>query len=143
MKFKGHAHMASSPGMALDAKLGPIGFESALSGALELSIGAIVAGIDEFPVRLAIPFLKRRGGPVVVATLGGFKARVKPVSAKVGTESLHVKGTIGIHGIEGRLEAQAACKTDMDVHGQVGGRLGSVALNLGSDEDDFEPKQSA
>ncbi len=142
MKFKGHAHMASSPGVALDAKLGPVGFESALSGALELSLGAIAAGIDEFPIRLAIPFLKRRGGPVVVATLGGFKARVKPFSAKVATEALHVKGTIGTRGIEGRLEGQVACKTDMDVHGQVGGKLGSVVLNLGSDEE-FEGKESA
>jgi hypothetical protein len=142
MKFKGHAHMASNPGVALDAKLGPVGFESALSGALELSIGAIAAGIDEFPIRLAIPFLKRRGGPVVVATLGGFKGRVKPFSVKVGTESLHVRGTVGTKGIEGRLEGQVACKTEMDLHGQVGGKLGSVVLNLGSD-DDLENKEFA
>ena len=142
MKFKGHAHMASSPGIALDAKLGPVGFDTALSGALELSLGAIAGVIEEFPIRMAIPFLKRRGGPVVVATLGAFKAHLKPMTARVATETLHLKGTVGTHGIEGRLEGQVACKTEMDVHGQVGGKLGSVVLNLGTD-DDFEGRESA
>jgi hypothetical protein len=142
MKFKGHARMGSSPSFTVDAKVEPVGFESSLGGAIEGTVGAIVASIEEFPIRLAIPFMKRRGDPPVVASIGGFKAKINPLSVKVAAESLHMKGIFGSKGIEGKIGCQVACRTEMEVQGRVGGKLGSVVLQLGSD-DEFEETESS
>lgn len=135
MKFKGHASMGSNPSFTINAKVEPVGFESALGGAIEGTVGAIVGFVEEFPIRLAIPFMRRRGTPPVVASIGGFKARIKPVSIRVGAESLQVKGIFGSKGIEGKIGCQVACRTEMELQGRVGGKLGSVVLQLGSDDE--------
>jgi hypothetical protein len=141
MKFKGHARMGSNPSFTVDAKVEPLGFESSLAGAIEGMIGAMAASIGEIPIRLTIPFLKRRGAPPVVATVGGIAVKLRPLSVKVGAESLHMKGILGTKGIEGKVGCQVACRTEMEVEGRVGGKLGSVVLQLGSD-DEFEETHS-
>lgn len=135
MKVKALMQMRSNPSITLDTKLHPIAVESSLAGDFGLSIGAISARVGEIPVRFAVPFLKRRGALPTVASFGGFTIRLKPIEARIGTDGIKVHGTLGTKGIEAHVESQIACKTDMEVKGQVGGRIGTVTLHLGSDEE--------
>ena len=137
MKFKAHALMRSHPEFTVDAKVAPVGFESSLSGSVEGAISSISAAIDEFPVRLAIPFMRRRSVLPMVAAVGGVKFKLKPFSVKVGAESFQLKGIVGTGGLEGKMVCQVACNTEMDMNGRVGGKVGSLVLQLG-DDDDFD-----
>lgn len=133
MKFKTFWKMRSSPDFKVDADMEPIGIDAGIEGAFEAAIGAISASVGAIPVRVAVPFLKRRG-KVLVASVGGFKARIDPMHLKLGCARAQIKGTLGEKGIKGKMDFKVACRTEADMCGEVTGRPGAIRLDFGEEE---------
>lgn len=131
--------MQSSPSFQIKAKADPIGFESSAKGSFVASTSCISVAIDEVPFRLAIPFLKRRCQLARVASIGGFKIRLKPFKVKLDIPSLNLQGVLGTRGIEGKLDTQVACKTKVEMAGECIGKFATLKLDLG-DEGKFDEK---
>jgi len=133
MKFKTFWKMRSSPNFKVNADMEPIGLDAGLEGAFEAGVGAISASIGEIPVKVAIPFLKRRG-KILVASVGGFKVKLDPFHVKLDCARLHLKGVLGQGGIKGSMECKVACRTEADMSGEVTGKPGILKLDLGEEE---------
>lgn len=130
MKFETHLAMESHPDFHLDANLDPIGFGLSLEGGCEARIGEIAVDVDEIPFRLAIPFLKRRGKPPLLGSIGGFKVTLSPVHVSIGGKGMRLQGVLGTKGVAGRMDGKVQCETDMDIAGKLVGRVGTLALQL-------------
>lgn len=139
MKFKTQGRMRSSPNFKVDADVHPIGIDSTIAGSFEGGVSAIAASIGEIPVKVAIPFLKRKE-KTLIASIGGFKIKLNPFHIKVDNAKVHVKGTLGPDGIKGRLDCQVACRTDVDMSGEVTGKPGIFKLDLGEEEQAYKDK---
>jgi hypothetical protein len=137
MKFKAQGVMKSCPSFTTDVKAGPLDFESTAGARLEGTLGPVDASMDEIPIRLAIPFLRRTKRPVV-ASIGGFKVKLNPFGIKVELANVHVKGILGTKGIEVKADARVDCKTDMKLKGELAGKGGVIEINLGDEDLDFD-----
>ena len=133
MKFKTYVRMKSCPSVKLDASVSPLDFKTSISGAFRGEAGPFAGKIGEIPVRMSIPFLKRRR--VVVASIGGFPLALERFSVNVEEAGLNVNGTIGLEGIRADIDSKIDCSTDMDIKGHVEGKVGLPPLNLVGDEE--------
>lgn len=138
-QFKGQGSMHSNPDCKIDATISPINFESCVDGAFEGSLGNISAEITEVPIKIAIPFMKKRQKLPVIATIGGFKIKLAPFQIKIEKASLNLSGVFGSKGIEGKMDCKVACKTDVELAGKLSGKVGLAHLDLG--DDDFDEKK--
>lgn len=130
MKFETHLAMQSHPDFHLDASLDPVTFGLVLRGSCEARIDRVSVDVGEIPFRLAIPFLKRRGKPPLLGSIGGFAVTLSPLHIKVGGRDMRLDGVLGTKGIAGRMDGKVQCKTDMDIDGKLVGRVGTLALQL-------------
>ncbi|MBI4377901.1 MAG: hypothetical protein HY578_02265 [Nitrospinae bacterium] len=137
MKFKAQGVMKSCPNFATDVKAGPLDFEITAGARLEGALGPVDASMDEIPIRLAIPFLRRTNRPVV-ASIGGFKVKLNPFGIKVELANVNVKGILGTKGIQVKADARVDCKTDMKLKGELAGKGGVIEVNLGDEDLDFD-----
>ncbi|MEK6589211.1 MAG: hypothetical protein AABZ11_00885 [Nitrospinota bacterium] len=137
MKFKAQGVMKSCPSFATDVKTGPLDFEITAGARFEGALGPVDASMDEIPIRLAIPFLRRTNRPVV-ASIGGFKVKLNPFGIKVELANVNVKGILGTKGIEVKADARVDCKTDMKLKGELAGKGGVIEVNLGDEDLDFD-----
>lgn len=134
MKFKTFWKMKSSPNFKVEANMEPLCIAAAIEeAALEVGISALSVSIGAIPIRAAVPFLKRRG-KVLMASVGGFRARFNPMQLKLNCPKALIKGTIGEGGIKGKMDFKVACKTEADMCGEVTGRPGAIRIDLGGDE---------
>lgn len=140
MKLKGQGSMRSNAEAKLNAKIAPIPFESSVTGAAEASVGPITARFSRFPIRLAIPFMRRRPELPLIATIGGFKATVDQFLLKVENATLRLEGILGTKGMEGTVEGNIACNTEMKMAGKLFGKVGLSTLDLGDEPESEEEK---
>jgi len=128
-KFNAKMIMRSRPDFKIDANIDPIHFNASAGGSFAATIGPISATISEIPIKLTIPFLKRRRRPQVVAAIGKFKVELDPFGVKVEGASVRLDGVLGAEGITGKIDTKVNCRTEMDVTGYFSGMVG----NLGPD----------
>jgi hypothetical protein len=95
--------LAGHPELAARVRLQPLPFEVVHDGAVELALGDVRVHFDEIPIRLRIPFLRRR---VLAGSLGPFGVRLQPVDARIRAVEAVTRGVLGGEdsGVEVRLE---------------------------------------
>ncbi len=139
MKFWAKGLMKSAPGVKASVEIDPLKVEGSVKGSFKGSVGSISAVVDEIPIRLAVPFMKRRCRPPVVATIGGFRLKLNPFTVNIEGVSFDIGGVLGTEGIKSTLDCQVACRTEMDVKGGASAKLGRLEFHLGDDtECDYE-----
>ena len=127
--------MQSCPSVKLDTNIDPLDFKTSINGHFHGELGPFAARIGEIPIRLAIPFLKYRP---VMASVGGFPIELDRFQVNVENAALDLDGTLGKKGIHASAEAKVDCETDMDLQGEVTGKVGLSQLDLIGDDEDFE-----
>lgn len=135
MRFKWHAVMQGTPEFKLRVKSAPIAFDVGAEGALKLVIGPITVRVDEVPVTMTIPFLRRGGGLRTIASIGPFVVHVKPVDAEVRPVEARVSGILGKDGMECDLDGKVGCRTELDVAGTVPGKVAKASIEMVDEEE--------
>lgn len=141
MKFKTHGIMQSTPRFKMNARVEPVNFDTRVSGSFDAEVSSISVTIDAVLIRLAIPFMKPRCKLPKIASIGGFKIKLAPFRIKVEEASLHLHGVLGTKGIKGEMDTQVACKTKVEMEGELCGKVGTVELNLGNEYNFDEKKE--
>lgn len=124
--LKSQAAVTANPNFKLRAKLAPVGFEIGSGGSFTIATGHIRARCEEFPIKLAIPFLRRR---VVAAVLGGSSLHIEPAEAHFRATDVCITGVVGNNGLEGDLEGSGTCKMEIEVDGELPAKLVKAAIN--------------
>ncbi|MCP4605575.1 MAG: hypothetical protein GY847_34480 [Proteobacteria bacterium] len=137
MKFKSEAAMKSHPDFKVDTQVEPIAFQSSARCSFEGSLGDVSGHVDEIPVRLAIPFLKRKSGNPVVASFGGMDFGLSPIKLKIEQALIALDGVLGTKGIRGHAEGAVKCESELDLKGELCGKK-TAALTISLDDDDCE-----
>jgi hypothetical protein len=133
MKFKFCGKMQSKPHMKVDASIDPVQFSTAMDGGFSGSLGPFRGGISDIPVRMAIPFMKRRRLPVVAA-FGGFRGRLDAFRFAVDSCSMGFNGTLGTKGIRGKMDCHGECESGMEAAGTISGKVGVSHPEPGEEE---------
>jgi hypothetical protein len=134
MKFKSHGRLKGNPELAAKIRVEPLRFETAVAGSCECHVGAISAHIGDVRIRAAIPFMKPRPKLPLVATIGGFRIRLKPFDIRCGTKGIEVAGILGVGGISGEADARLACEMEGDVEGHLPMKSGRIHVDLDESE---------
>ncbi len=130
MNFKTRIAMESFPGFHVDAGLDPMDFRASVRGSCEATVDSVSLRVSAIPLRMAIPFLKRRRRYPVLGSVGGFQITLSPLHLKVGEMGLKLDGVLGTKGIAGRMDGKIDCKTEMHVDGHLAGKVGTVTLEF-------------
>jgi hypothetical protein len=133
VKIRAHAVMQGDPEIDLRAKTRPVEFEVRADGSLRIATGVIAAEIGEIPVKLRIPFLRRRRNLIAVGSIGGFGIRISPAEAELRPFGVHVAGVLGKDGLDCDLKGRVCCKTEFDLDGVIPGKVTRVAFDVGSE----------
>lgn len=134
MKFKVFGRMQSCPSITLDTTISPLDFETSIHGGFHGELGPFKANIGEIPIRLAIPFLKRKP---VVASIGGFPVSLDRFQVNVNEAGLDLKGVVGLKGIKAKVHSKVECSTEMKLEGRVSGRFDLSDRDLDEECDDW------
>ena len=135
MRFKTHAVIQGTPQFTIRAKHGPFAFEAGAEGTLKIATGAIAGRIDEIPITLAIPFLRRRGGVRTVASIGAFGVQIQPLDVEIRAFGVRCSGVLAKDGTSCGVDGQMACKMDVDLTGTVPGRVTKASIEMAGDDD--------
>jgi len=130
MRFKSNAVMQGSPELTLRARTGPVDFQVAADGSVKLAVGPLTARVDEVPVTLTIPFLRRGGGVRTIATVGPFSVRLNAVDVELRPVDARVSGVVGKDGLDGNLEGKIGCRTELDVEGTIPGKVAKASFEM-------------
>jgi hypothetical protein len=135
MKFKVFGRMQSCPSLKLETDIQPLDFKTSLNGHFHGELGPFSAYIGEIPIRLTVPFLKRR--PIMMS-VGAFPVKLDRFAVNVEKAALDVNGTLGLKGIHASVDSKIDCSTDMDLKGEVTGKVGLSHLELGEEAEGHE-----
>ena len=141
MKFNAKGWMRSNPDFHLDADMAPLDFDLGVTGSFQATINAISGSVSEIPVKMAIPFLRRKEKQQVVASIGGFDLRLNPFNFQVKDAGIRLDGVVGKKGLKTSLDGKIGCNTEMNLKGGVDGKLGSVTMNFGDDPAEEETEK--
>ena len=130
MRFKSHAVMQGSPEFKLQVTSSPFAFDVNAEGAVKLALGPISARIDEIPVTLTIPFLRRRGGAQTIGAIGPFRVRLDALDLEVRPFGVRIGGLVGKDGMTCSLEGKIGCRTEFDVDGTIPGKVAKASVEL-------------
>jgi hypothetical protein len=111
--------IGGSPEFQVRAKTGPLAFEVEGDGTVELRTGEIYCGIEEIPVHMRVPFLRRHHGRVLVASVGPFGCKLEPIELKLRALGARIAGVVGPEGLDCALEGKVACKMEVDVAAKI------------------------
>ena len=127
MKLTSHVTVAGAPEFELRTRMEPLAFTLGGEGALEIGTGPIHAEVGEIPVVVRIPFLPAHRR-VVAGSVGPFRIGIRPANATVRAFGWRCEGTIAT-GEEGcALEGRVRCKLEIDVTGEIPGKLLKAAI---------------
>ena len=146
MKFKGFGLMKSSPGFTMDNHIGPLDFSTSAKGSVKAELGAVHVKIGEIPVKMRIPFLKRRHHHLIeIGSLGGVTLSMDPVALKLDEINLALHGTLGQRekGVNVHSELKVACETQMEAAGTVAGAMKLGSIDLGEEHEMEMPGKDA
>lgn len=104
--------LAGHPKLSTRVQMQPFKFEVASSGAVELAVGDVHLRFDEIPIKMRIPFLRRR---VLAGSIGPFGVHMKPVDVRVRASEMVTRGVIGgkDSGVDVRVEG--ACRATIEI----------------------------
>ncbi|TAN74303.1 MAG: hypothetical protein EPN14_09340 [Gallionella sp.] len=132
MKFRAFGRMQSCPSISLDTTINPLDFETSLHGSFHGELGPFKGYVGEIPIRLAIPFLKRKP---VIASIGGFPLSLDRFQVNVNKAGLDLKGVIGSEGIKAKVHSKVECSTEMKLEGRVSGQFNLSDRDLDEEDD--------
>lgn len=135
MKFKVFGRMQSCPSLKLETDIQPLDFNTSLNGHFHGELGPFSAYIGEIPIRLTVPFLKRR--PIMMS-VGAFPVKLDRFAVNVEKAALDINGILGLKGIHASVDSKIDCSTDMNLKGEVTGKVGLSHLELGEEQEDYE-----
>jgi hypothetical protein len=145
MKFSAFGLMKSTPGFTMVNKIDPVDIDAKLSGGLKAQVGEISVAIGEVPVKVRIPFLRRRRNTIVIGSVGGTHVKVDPVSLSIDEIAVSFAGILGKagKGITVKTDAKVDCRTEMEARGDACGRIGLGSVDLGGEEcrDELKPER--
>jgi hypothetical protein len=116
MNAKTHISVAAHPDINLRVKMKPFEFQVGGEASFALATGDIHIRVEEIPVYIAIPFLKRR---VAAGSVGPFGVHVKPFEAKFRASGIDARGVLGNEYAEAELHALGNCKAEIEVSGKL------------------------
>lgn len=124
MNFKAKGFLKSNPSFKMQSRLDPLKCKVSLtaSGRADITVGEINIAIDEIPIKMTLPFRKRRE-PVVIASIGGFNAKISPFDLKVKRASFRLSGTCKTEEIKGEMEGQMKCSSEIEAEGKLNGKV--------------------
>lgn len=126
MNLKGLVGIDAHPDLRLRALVDQLEF--ALQGEATLTLGTqkIRVELGEVPLRLAIPFHRHHRA---VASLGPFNLTVRPIEASIRIAEARTVGTIGgAEGISTELHCQGNCKAEIELAGDMPGKVLKAAF---------------
>jgi hypothetical protein len=135
VRFRSRAVMQGNPTFRVRTKSGPIAVEVSGEGALRVAAGPVTARIDEIPITLTIPFLRRNGGVQTVASVGGFCVQLERFDVDVPAFGVRVHGVVGKDGMQCTIGGKIGCKTELDLSGTIPGKVARVAIQIADEED--------
>ncbi|MDH3973402.1 MAG: hypothetical protein OEV42_03890 [Deltaproteobacteria bacterium] len=134
MNFKAKGILKSNPSFKMKTRLDPLKCKASLtaSGRGDMTVGEINIAIDEIPIKMTVPFRKKRA-PVLIASVGAFKARISPFDLKVKRASFRLSGTVKTDEISGEMDGQMKCSSEIEAEGKLNGKVSakpSIELGL-------------
>jgi hypothetical protein len=111
--------IAGNPDFHLKAKTGPLAFKLEGDAAIELRTGEIYCGVEEIPIRVRVPFLRRHHGRVLVASVGPFGCKLQPLELKLKLLGARIAGVVGPDGLDGTLDGKIGLKMEVDVAAKI------------------------
>lgn len=127
MKFHVLGRMRGDPSINLDASVEPLDFETSIKGVFHGELGPFKAHIGTIPIRMTVPFLKRRP---VMASVGGFCIDLNRFAVDVEKAGLDLRGVVGREGVKAQVRSKVDCTTEVELNGNVSGRVGLSHLDL-------------
>jgi hypothetical protein len=140
MKFHANGKLRSHPGFNLTNKVEPFSGSGQIHAGFSAELGEVTLGISEVPIKLRIPFLKRRHAVLIIGTLGPIRIKLDP--CKCSLKDVSVSGEVWVGGKEGLVvvsEGKAACETEVKLDGTLCGDLALGKVHLG---DECPPEES-
>lgn len=128
MAISAHVTMAGNPEFELRVRSGPLAFEVEGDGTIDARTSEIRAGIEEIPVSVRIPFLRRHHGRVVVASIGPFGIKLEPFEAQLRAVGARIAGVAGPEGIDCGIEGKVGCRMEIDITGKLPGKVVKAAI---------------
>jgi hypothetical protein len=125
--------MRSTPDFDMDTFLEPLSFNFDASGSFFGQVGEISASVDKVPIRVVIPFLKRKRRMLTVACIGGFNIKIHPMQIQIEKANVQTQGILGTKGLKGKLNGKIGCKSDINATGDISGKAANVKI-------EFEPE---
>jgi len=108
--------VAAHPDVNLQLKIKPVDFQIGGEASLSLATGDIRFRVEEIPIHIAIPFLRRR---VNLGSVGPFGVNVKPFEAKLQALGVNARLMFGKECAEANIHATGNCKAEIDVDGEL------------------------
>jgi len=124
MNFKAKGILKSNPSFKMKTRLDPLKCKASLSasGRGDITVGEINIAIDEIPIKMTVPFRKKRE-PVLIASIGGFKAKISPFELKVKRASFRLSGSLKTDEINGEMDGQMKCSSEIEAEGKLNGKI--------------------
>jgi hypothetical protein len=123
MAISAHVTIGGSPEFHLRANTGPLAFKLEGDCTVEVHTGEIRGTVDEIPIRMHVPFLRRLHGRVLVASVGPFGVKLEPLEVKLRALGARIAGVVGPEGLEGAVEGKVSCEMEIDVMGKIPRKL--------------------
>ena len=122
MKIKFRGTMRSNPSVALASRVGPVRFSTHVEGGASGEVGELRVAVSEVPLRLRIPFLKRRHGLLLIGAVGPMELKVDPLSLALREVRLGAEGVLGgKEGLTVVTEGKVACESTLRGLAATGG----------------------
>lgn len=119
MNLKSHLRLDMHPDMRVHAHVHAVDFAVRAEATLGFSTGPIHAKIGVVPLRMTIPFLRRRG-PVLAGSLGPVDITLRPVEVHAHVRAARIEGRLGgDEGIRADLHGVGTCHTDVIVDAET------------------------
>ena len=131
MTTRTSVEVSAHPDISLRLKTKPVEFKIGGEASFALTTGDIHVRVDEVPVTMAIPFLRRR---VVVGSLGPFGVHVRPFEAQMRAFGIDARGVLGREAGEAELAVIGNCKAEIEMSGKLPGKALKAAVKTITEE---------
>jgi hypothetical protein len=125
MNARTHISVAAHPDINLRVKMKPFEFQVGGEASFSLATGDIHFRVEEIPVHIAIPFLKRR---VAAGSVGPFGVHVKPFEARLDASGIDARGVLGKECAEAELHAVGNCTAEIELSGRLADKVVNAAI---------------
>jgi hypothetical protein len=130
MNAKTHISVAAHPDVNLRVKMQPFEFQVGGEASFSLATGDIRIRVEEIPVYVTIPFLKRR---VTAGSIGPFGIHVRPFEARFHASGIDARGMLGKECAEAEIHAKGNCKAEIEVAGKLADKANAAIKTIVED----------